>query len=148
MNGPDVDGTPVDVNGPVVDGIFVNVNNPDVNRNRTDLTPPHSDFPHYQISPLGYLDPFSGAYPLLPTPNLTRQIACDLKHLILSDGFSMTPLQGRTALPPYAPYLRVFSASFSVTWLPTKTSQSHFQHNFMADPQTFSRARFDRTTAM
>ena len=127
VNDPNVDGTPMNVNGPGVDGIPVNVNGADVDGNQTDWTLPHSDFPHYEISLLGRLGSFSGAYPLLLTPNLSPiyvtaqvlrlscQIARALKHPTLSDRFDMTPPQGRTALPPYALYLRASSASFPAT---------------------------------
>ena len=109
VNSPYVNRTPVNVNGLGVNGILVNVSDPNVDENQTNWTLPHNDFPHYQISFLGYLGPFSSAYLLLPTlnlssvcviaqvPYLSRQIARAQKHRTLSDEFGTTPFQGRTA---------------------------------------------------
>ena len=47
VNGPNIDGTPVNMNGLNVDGILVNVNDLDVNGNQIDWTLSHNDFPHY-----------------------------------------------------------------------------------------------------
>ena len=153
VNGPDVNETPVNVNGPGVDGIPVNVNDPDVDGNQTDWTPSHNDFPYYQISLLGYLGPFSGAHPLLPTrnfspvcvtaqvPYLFCQIACTLKHSTLSDWFGTTPLQGQTALPlVHDPYLQASYAFVLARWISKKIPPNHFQRNSLNIFQTFSKA--------
>ena len=127
VNSPYVNGTPVNVNGLGVNGIPVNVRDPNVDENQTNWTPSHNDFPHYQISFLGYLGPFSSAHLLLPTlnlslvcviaqvPYLSRQITRAQKHRTLSDEFGTTPLQGRTALfllstiPIFTPLMPLFS---------------------------------------
>ena len=129
----------MNVNGLSVDETPMNVNDLDVDRNQTNWTSSHSDFPHYQIPLLGCLGPFSDAHPLLPTPNLSPvcvtaqaprlscQIACALKHLLLSNGFGMTPLQGWTAFPfVHDPYLHASYASVLARWIPGRSHQTTF----------------------
>ena len=111
VNSLDVDGSPVNVNGFGADKILMNVNDLDIDENQTDWTLSHNDFPHYQISLLGYLSPFFDAYLLPTTPNLspvcvTAQVphpSCHItrawKHRTLSDEFGTTFLHDRTALP-------------------------------------------------
>lgn len=149
----DVDRTTPNVNSPGVNGTPVKVNDLDVDKNQTNWTPPRNDFLHYQISLLRCLGPFSGAYPLLQTTNLSpvcvtaqvphpfRQIAHTLKDPILSDGFGTTPLQGRTSLPLiHDPYLHASCASVLAKWIPEKIPPNHFQRNSLNVFQTFSRA--------
>ena len=123
MNVLDVGGTLVNVNDHDVDRTPVNVYGPGVDRDQTGWIRYYSDSSHPQIPLLGYLGPFSGAYPLPLTPNLlpvyatvqaprlSRPIACAPKHLILSSLFGMTPLQGQTILlHVHAFYLHAFFA--------------------------------------
>ena len=144
VNGPDIYGTPMNVNGLGVDGIPVNVNNLDVNGNQTDWTLSHNDFPHYQISLLGYLGPFSNAHLLLPTPNLSLvcvstqvpylspHIARAWKHRTLSNEFGTTLLQGRTSFPlVHDSYLHTSCVFVLAKWIPEKTPPNHFQRNFL-----------------
>jgi len=153
VNDPNVDETPVSVSGLSVDRIPVSMNDPDVDGNQIDWTLSHNDFPHYQISFLDYLNPFSGAHPLLPSPSLSlvcvtaqvshlsRQIAHTLKHPTLSDGFGTTPLQGRTILPlVHDPYLGTSCDIVLARWIPKKIPPNNFQRNSLNVFQTFSRA--------
>ena len=131
----------------------MNANGPDVDENRTDWTPPHIDFPYYQLSFLGHLGPFFGAYLSPPTPNLSlvyvtalaphlfRQITHAPKHLILFGEFGATPLQGRTILPLVRdPYLHTSCAFVPAKWIPEKTPWNYFQGCLPKVFQTFSRA--------
>ena len=141
----------MNANGLGVDGIPVNVNNLDVNGNQTDWTLSHNDFPHYQISLLGYLGPFSNAHLLLPTPNLSLvcvttqvpylspHIARAWKHRTLSNEFDTTLLQGRTAFPlVHDSYLHTSCVFVLAKWIPEKTPPNHFQRNFLNVFQTSS----------
>jgi len=103
VNGPEVDKTPMNANDPSVDETLVSMSDPDINGNQTDWTLLRIDSPHYLLSFLGHLGPFSRAYPLSPTlnlspicitapiPHLSHQIASAPKHLVLFGGFSTTP---------------------------------------------------------
>ena len=131
----------------------MNANGPDVDENWTDWTLPHIDFPHYQLSFLGHLGPYSGAYLLPPTPNLSpvcvttpaphlsHQITRASKHLILFGEFGATSPQGRIVLPFVRdPYLHASCAFVLARGIPEKTPRNHFQLGFSKVFQTFSRA--------
>ena len=118
MNGLDVDAilenendSCVDVileneSGFCVDMILVNGNDPGIDVSRIGWIPPHTDFPYYHPSFLGYLSPSFGTYLLPPIPNLSLVCATtpppDLfprivhapRRLILFGVFDMTPLRG------------------------------------------------------
>ena len=121
VSSPGVNVTLDNGNDPDIDGTLANANGLDVYGNQINWTPPHIDFPHYQLSFLNHPDPFYGVHLLpltpnllpvcliTPTPHVSRQITRAPKHLILFGAFGMTPLQGKTV--PFlacAPYLHAF----------------------------------------
>ena len=82
MNGPCIDATLGNENGLCLDGTPVNANGPDVDRNRTDWTPPYIDFPYFQLFFLDHFDPFFSAYLSPPTLNLSPvYVAAIAPHL-------------------------------------------------------------------
>ena len=134
VNGPDIDVTLEKENGSYVDVILVNGNDPDVDGNQTGWIPPHIDLPHYHPSFLSHLGPFSGAY-LLPqtlnlslvyttasVPDLSCRTARASRRLILFSVFDMTHFQGQTVpFLAHAPYPHVFYVFSLARWIPEKT---------------------------
>ena len=108
VNDPNVDVTLENGSGSCVDVILRKGIDPGVDMNRTGWILPYLDFPHYHPSFLDYLSPFSDAYLLPQTSNLSpvyitalaldpfHQIACALRHLTLFDEFDLTPPHSRS----------------------------------------------------
>ena len=121
--------------------LHIPVRGPDADETRIDGTLFPGGSWHYPTFPSTPRVPFSDSYLPLATPNtwptvigalVPRPFAHALhpfcqngyapKRQTLSGTFEMTLLRGQTALPPHAPYLRAFSASFPAMWILVKTS--------------------------